>query len=93
MRGFGGGGAAFGAFGNEGDDDDDPRFSRPPHHYDEFFKAYSTSMLPGKERLNVSYGGKSEWCVRVERLHSIPSAEEARVLMSPSPLPPSSPPQ
>ncbi|PWN38892.1 UFD1-domain-containing protein [Ceraceosorus guamensis] len=61
MRGFGagaGGAGAFGAFGDGGDDDDDPRFSRPPHHYDEYFKAYSTSMLPGKERLNVSYGGK-----------------------------------
>lgn len=36
----------------------DPRFPRPPRAYDEYFKAYSMAMLPGKERLNVSYGGK-----------------------------------
>lgn len=40
---------------------DDPRFSTRPEHYDEFFKAYSMAMLPGKERPNVSYGGKSGW--------------------------------
>ncbi|PWZ02351.1 UFD1-domain-containing protein [Testicularia cyperi] len=36
----------------------DPRFPRSPRAYDEYFKAYSMAMLPGKERLNVSYGGK-----------------------------------
>lgn len=36
----------------------DARFPRPPRAYDEYFKAYSMAMLPGKERLNVSYGGK-----------------------------------
>ncbi|OCH93384.1 UFD1-domain-containing protein [Obba rivulosa] len=29
-----------------------------PRSYDEYFKAYSVAMLPGKERENVSYGGK-----------------------------------
>ncbi|PWN52377.1 UFD1-domain-containing protein [Violaceomyces palustris] len=33
-------------------------FAPPPRAYDEFFKAYSMAMLPGRERLNVSYGGK-----------------------------------
>jgi ubiquitin fusion degradation protein 1 len=37
----------------------------PPHRaprpelYDEYLKAYSTAMLPGRERENLSYGGKS----------------------------------
>ncbi|KZT40848.1 UFD1-domain-containing protein [Sistotremastrum suecicum HHB10207 ss-3] len=36
-----------------------PPFRRgQPRQYDEFLKAYSVAMLPGKERLNVSYGGK-----------------------------------
>lgn len=30
-----------------------------PREYDDYFKAYSVAMLPGKERDNVSYGGKS----------------------------------
>ncbi|KAF8212136.1 ubiquitin fusion degradation protein I [Mycena galopus ATCC 62051] len=30
----------------------------PPRAYDEYLKAYSVAMLPGKERLNLSYGGK-----------------------------------
>lgn len=38
----------------------DGRFAARPEHYDEFFKAYSMAMLPGKERTQVSYGGKSE---------------------------------
>ncbi|KAG8897530.1 ubiquitin fusion degradation protein, partial [Tulasnella sp. 403] len=29
-----------------------------PREYDEYFKAYSVAMLPGKERANLSYGGK-----------------------------------
>ncbi|TFL04084.1 ubiquitin fusion degradation protein UFD1-domain-containing protein [Pterulicium gracile] len=29
-----------------------------PQAYDEYFKAYSVAMLPGRERENVSYGGK-----------------------------------
>ncbi|KAJ7097838.1 ubiquitin fusion degradation protein UFD1-domain-containing protein [Mycena belliarum] len=29
-----------------------------PRAYDEYLKAYSVAMLPGKERLNLSYGGK-----------------------------------
>lgn len=37
---------------------DDIRFSARPEHYDDFFKAYSMAMLPGRERANVSYGGK-----------------------------------
>ncbi|KAI0780695.1 ubiquitin fusion degradation protein UFD1-domain-containing protein [Trametes elegans] len=35
------------------------RVGRPnPRAYDEYFKAYSVAMLPGKPRDNVSYGGK-----------------------------------
>lgn len=30
-----------------------------PESYDEYLKAYSTAMLPGRERENLSYGGKS----------------------------------
>jgi len=30
-----------------------------PRSYDEYLKAYSVAMLPGRERTNVSYGGKS----------------------------------
>ncbi|KAK7467208.1 ubiquitin fusion degradation protein [Stygiomarasmius scandens] len=30
----------------------------PPRSYDEYLKAYSVAMLPGRERENVSYGGK-----------------------------------
>ncbi|KIY49934.1 UFD1-domain-containing protein, partial [Fistulina hepatica ATCC 64428] len=29
-----------------------------PSEFDDYFKAYSVAMLPGKERDNVSYGGK-----------------------------------
>lgn len=38
----------------------DDRVGAPAHAYEEYYKAYSMAMLPGKERLNVSYGGKSE---------------------------------
>ncbi|KAM5534070.1 hypothetical protein V8D89_012251 [Ganoderma adspersum] len=35
------------------------RIGRPnPRSYDEYFKAYSVAMLPGRPRENVSYGGK-----------------------------------
>lgn len=40
---------------------EDGRFAARPEHYDEFYKAYSMAMLPGKERTQVSYGGKSEY--------------------------------
>jgi len=30
----------------------------PPRAYNEYLKAYSVAMLPGRERENVSYGGK-----------------------------------
>ncbi|KAN0076955.1 Ubiquitin fusion degradation protein UFD1 domain containing protein [Tylopilus felleus] len=30
----------------------------PPRSYDEYLKAYSVAMLPGRERENLSYGGK-----------------------------------
>jgi ubiquitin fusion degradation protein 1 len=37
-----------------------PGARRPnPRSYDEYLKAYSMAMLPGRERENVSYGGKS----------------------------------
>jgi hypothetical protein len=35
------------------------RTSRNPRSYDEYLKAYSVAMLPGRQRDNVSYGGKS----------------------------------
>ncbi|KAG8217841.1 UFD1-domain-containing protein [Butyriboletus roseoflavus] len=36
-----------------------PRIGRPPaRSYDEYLKAYSVAMLPGRERENLSYGGK-----------------------------------
>ncbi|KAI0273359.1 ubiquitin fusion degradation protein I [Gloeopeniophorella convolvens] len=36
-----------------------PRGQRPnPGSYDEYLKAYSVAMLPGRERENLSYGGK-----------------------------------
>ncbi|KAH7889420.1 UFD1-domain-containing protein [Phlebopus sp. FC_14] len=36
-----------------------PRLGRPPaRSYDEYLKAYSVAMLPGRERENLSYGGK-----------------------------------
>jgi ubiquitin fusion degradation protein 1 len=36
------------------------RIGRPPARaYDEYLKAYSVAMLPGRERENLSYGGKS----------------------------------
>lgn len=38
----------------------DRRFAPPPRAYDEYLKAYSMAMLPGRERANVSYGGKGE---------------------------------
>lgn len=53
--GIEGGYASFNRFMQNGMD---TRFPRPPRAYDEYFKAYSMAMLPGKERLNVSYGGK-----------------------------------
>jgi ubiquitin fusion degradation protein 1 len=31
----------------------------PPRAYDAYMKAYSVAMLPGRERENLSYGGKS----------------------------------
>ncbi|KIK99279.1 hypothetical protein PAXRUDRAFT_822902, partial [Paxillus rubicundulus Ve08.2h10] len=35
------------------------RIGRPPARaYDEYLKAYSVAMLPGRERENLSYGGK-----------------------------------
>ncbi|PWN23965.1 UFD1-domain-containing protein [Microstroma glucosiphilum] len=38
--------------------DFDSRVGAPAHAYEDYYKAYSMAMLPGKERLNVSYGGK-----------------------------------
>ncbi|ETW86077.1 hypothetical protein HETIRDRAFT_415043 [Heterobasidion irregulare TC 32-1] len=34
------------------------RVRSDPRQYDEYLKAYSVAMLPGRERENVSYGGK-----------------------------------
>ncbi|KAF8586528.1 UFD1-domain-containing protein [Ramaria rubella] len=33
-------------------------YHAPPRAYDEYLKAYSVAMLPGRERTNVSFGGK-----------------------------------
>lgn len=41
-------------------DEFDRRVGAPAHAYQEYYRAYSMAMLPGKERLNVSYGGKSK---------------------------------
>ena len=48
---------------------------RPPpaRAYDEYFRAYSVAMLPGRERENVSYGGKSTSAVSVDRFDGIDS--------------------
>lgn len=52
------------------------RVGRPnPTAYDEYFRAYSVAMLPGRQRDNVSYGGKSAHlelvlCVPQLRFHS-----------------------
>ncbi|KAL0946632.1 hypothetical protein HGRIS_012829 [Hohenbuehelia grisea] len=36
-----------------------PRVGRPsPRQFDEYLKAYSVAMLPGRQRENLSYGGK-----------------------------------
>ncbi|KDQ17967.1 hypothetical protein BOTBODRAFT_171661 [Botryobasidium botryosum FD-172 SS1] len=35
-----------------------PRFGPSARTYDEYFKAYSVAMLPGRQRDNLSYGGK-----------------------------------
>ncbi|KAH8116835.1 UFD1-domain-containing protein [Phellopilus nigrolimitatus] len=35
-----------------------PQMRRPARHFDEYMKAYSVAMLPGKERTILSYGGK-----------------------------------
>jgi len=36
------------------------RLGRPsPRAFDEYLRAYSVAMLPGRERENLSYGGKS----------------------------------
>lgn len=60
MGGFGGGYGFAGRFGGYMRDGYDSRVGAPAHAYEEYYKAYSMAMLPGKERLNVSYGGKSE---------------------------------
>ena len=39
---------------------------RTPREYSAYLKAYSMAMLPGKERTNVSYGGKSECILAFE---------------------------
>lgn len=65
--GFGGaGGGGFGGrfgrgFGGGFMGDFDQRIGAPAHAYQEYYRAYSMAMLPGKERPNVSYGGKSEY--------------------------------
>lgn len=41
---------------------------RPASMYDEYFRAYSVAMLPGKEREQVSYGGKSMFDARYSML-------------------------
>jgi len=51
-RGFGGFGDLMG--------DLDRRFAAPPQAYEDYFRAYSMAMMPGRERTEVSYGGKSK---------------------------------
>ena len=38
-----------------------------PRQFDEYLKAYSVAMLPGRPRDNVSYGGKSAWPTAIHR--------------------------
>lgn len=38
----------------------DRRFAAPPQAYEDYFRAYSMAMMPGRERTEVSYGGKSK---------------------------------
>ncbi|KAE8224868.1 hypothetical protein CF319_g2311 [Tilletia indica] len=58
-RGFGGGGGFMGMGMGFGGGMFDARLGgAPPQAFQEILKAYSMAMLPQKERLNVSYGGK-----------------------------------
>jgi hypothetical protein len=40
-----------------------PGARRGRRAYDEYLKAYSMAILPGRERANVSYGGKSMYLI------------------------------
>lgn len=92
----GGGGFGFGAFGGGGlnellrgfgqEMDDDERFGVSPDRYQEHFRAYSMATLPGRERLNVSYGGKSE--LRACVVYKEYVTDAARIAQSSCPLRP-----
>ena len=42
------------------------RAGRPnPRSYNVYLKAYSVAMLPGRERENLSYGGKSMYLLMI----------------------------
>ena len=43
------------------------QLGRRSRGYDEYMKAYSVAMLPGNERANVSYGGKSKLLILVSQ--------------------------
>ena len=57
-----------------------------PRQFDLYLKAYSVAMLPGKERENVSYGGKSVY--RSHNCRCVPTSMLPRllVIMPPSAL-------
>lgn len=61
------------------------RMGRPPGRgFDEYYKAYSVAMLPGKERDNVSYGGKSMYTFIT--IYPSELTAETIVIMPPSAL-------
>ncbi|KAL4077147.1 ubiquitin fusion degradation protein UFD1-domain-containing protein [Scleroderma yunnanense] len=60
QNGLGGGpGGLFAQFAQGFGGPMGPRMGRPPPRaFDEYLRAYSVAMLPGRERENLSYGGK-----------------------------------
>ena len=57
-----------------------------PRLFDQYLKAYSVAMLPGKERENVSYGGKSAFHFRDRSTHIRVHSSLPLVIMPPSSL-------
>lgn len=64
-----------------------PGARRPnPKAYDEYLKAYSMAMLPGRQRENVSYGGKSTRHPTCSRYNDADTLDICTVLMPQSSL-------
>lgn len=64
-----------------------PRIGRPlASSYDEYLKAYSVAMLPGRERENLSYGGKStSGGLRLSTQRSLPPTTSCHATLCTSP--------